>query len=201
MKKVEEYHDDNEANNRLIQKGLRELDLDSLYDLCAALGDKRDLLIRNLSKRVAAEVDSYLRDNENKIPEKSKTGAYFRFSRIMLALESGHVPERKDFTLDKLDFSTMDSVGKSLMTLHRFTVEGNLEKLAELIGAVDDRYMKKQLETILFGFDPLRAETRINRLQQRNREDAERKADLLKEGILSILSEESLETLYGKLDV
>ncbi|MBB6479368.1 hypothetical protein [Spirochaeta isovalerica] len=201
MKKIEEYFENSDDNNRQIQKGLRELDLDSLYDLCSALGAKKELIMRNLSKRVAGEVENYLNANESRIPEHAKTRAYFRFSRIMLAVERSKSPLPGDFLMDILDFQSLDAIRKSVMTLHYYTVTGNLEKLEELIGAVEDPLLEKQLETVLYGFDPIRGEDRINRLQSRRREEEERKAAVLKEGILSILSEESAEILYGKMDV
>jgi hypothetical protein len=201
MKKIEEYYENCDDNNRMIQKGLRELDLDSLYDLCAELGDKKELITRNLSKRVTEEVENYLAVNEMKIPDHAKKGAYFRFSRIMLAMENQKVPAPKEFLKDQIELDSIDGIKNSLLTLHYYTVTGNLEKLEDLISSVQDHYLRKQLETVLYGFDPIRGESRITQLQENRRVEEQKKENLLKEGILSILSEESAETLFGKLDV
>lgn len=200
MKTIEDYLENNDQNNRMIQKGLRELDVDSLYDLCSALKDDKTLIMRNLSPRVADEVRAYLDANEDKIPEHAKRRAYFKYSKILLYLENNKTSFQFDQLSEKLDFSSVEEIQKSLFTVFHYNVKGDLKKLHSLIGDVDDSYIRSQLETILYGFDPMKGEYHIDRMQQRKIAEEKRRLDLLKEGILSILSEEGVERLIERLN-
>ena len=61
---IEEIKPDNERNNRIIQKVLREIDMETAVSLCAKLKKDKDLVFRNLSERVPAQIKEELETRE-----------------------------------------------------------------------------------------------------------------------------------------
>lgn len=201
MKKIEDYMENTESNNRIIQKALREIDMDSLYDLCASLEGKSDLILRNLSGRVCDEVNRFFETNKNKIPESAMKKANYKFSKILLYLENNNIKDIEKYIVEKLSFDTKENIQKSLITIYYHNVRGHLTDLNSLIKSCDDVLIKKQLELVLYGCDPIKGEYLVERLKTQKQEEDRHKAEILKEGVLSILSEESVESLFEKLNV
>ena len=97
-------------------------------------------------------------------------------------------------------FSTKEEIRKSLITLYHYNVKQDFDRLNTLISSVKDSLIRKQLELVLYGTDPIKGESRISRIMEQKREDDRIKSEILKEGILSILSEEAVESLFERLD-
>ena len=76
MKRIEEYLPKEEDNDRLIQKALREIDQETLINLCTHLGSKAELLYRNLSRRVYEQAKSDVDERKKSIPEFRQKAAY-----------------------------------------------------------------------------------------------------------------------------
>ena len=202
MKQIEDYLENTDQNNRMIQQAIREIDMDSLYDLCASLKENKEVILRNLSERVRDEVLEYLKKNEFKIPDFTKKRANFIFSKYLLYFENNSISDLKNYLVSELSFETIESTKKSLITVYFHNIKGDLKTLSTLIGSIKDRIIRKQLEMILYGRDPLKGEYLLDKLNKKKLEEEKRKADIIKEGILSILSEETaIESLFEKLNV
>jgi len=197
MKRIEDYFESNDENNRIIQNALREVDLDTVINLCARLEDKSEMIIRNLSKRVALEVQEEL-SGERFISVNRKNRSYALFQKKLMRFE---YYKRDVLSLRKtLKFNTEEDIKTSLQVIFHLDRENNLDDLLSIIDKIDDDVLKAQLQSIVFADDPLLAEEKIDRIQNRWFVDEKRKMELLKNGIVSILSGEPHELLIEKIN-
>ena len=199
MKKVEDYILSGENNDRMIQKALREVDEDCVINLCVNLGDKAELIYRNLSRRVFELVKKEVDNGGNNIPEARQKSSYILFQKKLLKYElkgdGGRVPPE----LSELKFNGSGEIRSSLHLLHELNREGRIAEMAELISKVADPLIRRQLETVLFAEDPLSGEMVIDRMAQREREVLARRQTLLKDGLLSLLSGDVDEVFLEKI--
>lgn len=200
MKRVEDYFENTENNNRMIQKALREADMGDVVDLCVFLGEESQLILRNMSERACEELNKTLEAEKGKIPEHAMRRAYASFQKKLLKYEdkiSGFsIPEDQD----RLDFSSNDSLRASLLTVHKLNAQGRVEELNDLVEGIDAVRIKKMMKLILHDCDPLKAEALMEKQISALVEEYRVKMNRLREGIRSILSEEPLEDLIDILD-
>lgn len=197
MKPIEEYFEPGDKNDRMIQKVLREVDLDTVIYLCAKLGEKSEMIIRNLSRAVAREVQDEL-SGERFIPEARMNRSYALFQKKLMRFE---FYKRDSATeINNLAFTNANEIKNSLQKIFQLDRDNKIEDLSSLIEGIEDETIKEQLRTILFADDPLKAEEKILKIQKRWFSKEKQKMELLKDGIISILSGESRELLIERID-
>lgn len=199
MKSIEEYYPSGEGNDRIIQKALREIDMDTALCLCAGLGDKAQMIYRNLSRRVDAQIRGELEEQLGTIPEARLRAARVLFQKKLLKYETMGRREREDPRPVRLDFSGMDEIRDSFHYLYKLNKAGEVGTMEQLIGEIESPSLRRQMETLLFADDPLSAEAVIDRMARRLKEELAARQALIREGLLSLLSEEPEEIFMEKL--
>lgn len=200
MKTVEEYYENTDRHNRMIQKALRETNMADVIDLCAYLGDKSSLILRNMSERAAAELQLTLDAEKVKIPEHAMRRAYAGFQKKLLKYEDKM--EKISFPDDgqKLDFSTAGSIRQSLLLIHKLNVQGKVGELNVLAEEVEDKRLRKMIKLVLHGCDPVKADVLMEKQVNALVEEFRGKVEMVKQGLEAILSEDSLEDLIDIID-
>ena len=199
MKRIEEYLPKEEDNDRLIQKALREIDHETLINLCTHLGSKAELLYRNLSRRVYEQAKTDVDKRNKSIPEFKQEAAYALFQRKLLKYERKSVVEVNE-KMNSLCFDTKDEIRRSLGYLYRLNKSQDIEKIDRLVGEVVNPHIRKSLEAVLYADDPIEGEVRIERMTALVVEKTKKRMELLKRGILSMLSGDPAEIFFEKLD-
>lgn len=199
MKRIDDYFSPSEEHDRMIQKALREIDWDGAVALCAGLGDKASMVYRNLSETVRTRIQEELAGRSEVIPAVRRTAAYALFQKKLLKFEKKGREQRVLSEPQELCFDTPEAIRQSLHHIYNLNRDGQIESMERMVGEVSDPALRRQLETILFAEDPLTAETIIDRMAARERERLEKRQNLLKEGILSLLAGEGEEIFLEKL--
>lgn len=199
MKRIEEYLPKEEDNDRMIQKALREIDHETLINLCTHLGSKAELLYRNLSKRVYELAKTDVEERKKSIPEFRQKAAYALFQRKLLKYERKRVVEDNEM-MNSLCFDTQDEIHRSLGYIYKLNKNQDIEKMDSLVEGIENPHIRKSLEAVLYADDPLEGEVRIERMIALEVEKTKKRMELLKRGILSILSGDPAEIFFEKLN-
>ena len=201
MRKIEDYAEKNEKNDQVLQKALRELDLDTVIHLCAKLKNKAEIIYRNLSKRVFSEITDYLKKYDNTIDKNKKNNAYAKFQKILLKIEDNKKKLENIEYPDKLKFNSTEQVKQSLYFIQYLNQKNEVEKLFNLIQSIENSDYKKLFKCILYNFDPLKAEILIDKISKKLLSQYKKRLELIKHGIISVLSDDSMEELFEILNV
>lgn len=128
MKRIEEYLPKEEDNDRMIQKELREIDHETLINLCTYWGSQAELLYRNLSRRVYELAKADVEERKISIPEFRQEAAYVLFQRKLLKYERKRVVEDNE-RMSSLCFDTRDEIRRSLGYIYRLNKSQDIEKM------------------------------------------------------------------------
>ncbi len=199
MKRIEDYFPPGDEHDRMIQKALREIDMASAVALCVGLGDKADMIYRNLSSPVYEQVKEEMGRMESTFPAARRSAAYALFQKKLLKFEKKGREQRVLSEPEELRFDTFEEIRQSLHHLYNLNREGQIGTMERMIGEVSDPALRRQLETVLFAEDPLTAEAIIDRMASRQKERFEKKQYLLKEGLISLLVGEGEEIFLEKI--
>lgn len=187
-----------DENNRLIQKILRELDYDTVLNLCRD-DEFKELIQRNLAPSVSEKIDADIKTEEKPSKYKIDTAIFlFTQKHYKITKVSKLVPAISE---DEVHFETKENIVEAIIRMRMLLKQNDFSELASIVESIPDENLKKIFETVLFGYDPIRGEQLIDSYINNMRAEADRKYNILKNGILSVLSGDTTEELIMKLNV
>ena len=189
--------------DRVIQMALRDIDMRNLSE--AMLGwneEEREIIYRNMSKRAAALLAEEIEESEGQVPSmKIEASQQFYLQKLQQHLKYysrdndeakkllAEIHQRKTESgvqLPEIDLSSDEMLTKSFVGLSRFIRKHGILALAGVEDSVDHPLMKKALEYILDGWDPIFFQSILERMSAEYIRKVKRQHEMIITGIASI---------------
>ena len=190
MTTVGDFLENTRANNIIVQKALREIDTELLVCAMAGMDEgDRGIILRNMSKRAAGLVGKDLEEREDNISRHTVEEALQFFVRLLLK----HKKYTKDETVDTetpespaIDVRDEAGIVTTFVGIVSYARRHGILSLEGLDEKTDHPILKKGLELIVDGWDPLVMQGILDRSKKAYLADVEKKLDMIIEGIDSL---------------
>lgn len=192
----------NETNDRIIQRTLREIELEILIKAMILMEEwQKKIFYRNLSKRASIMVAEQLEKKEKIISEIVAKKA---FEMVKQHLERNYKELKSDVEKGKIELpeiktNTFHEILKTFKTLSEYLGENEIVTLDKITDKIDNIIMKKGLELLVDGYDLIDIKDILLKYRDRYLEIAKLKIDMIIEGIELIGSSELPEKVVEKL--
>ena len=190
---LEKYLEDDDRNNMLLQRTIRDIDeRDFIEALCGMDEPSRQALYRNISKRAYAMVNAELAEKEKTTgPQAAKAGVA-GFLRI-LAMHERHAAVEAPAPSDYLPGAAgIEGWKSNLLVIAQAAQDDDYALLERLRGMETDRLLRDGILMVMDGADPLVARGRLERRRALALAAMERRMDMAVEAFDCMLGGESV---------
>lgn len=188
---LEKYLENNDWNNRLIQRTLRDIDTQVCLEVMAGL-DAASLaaIERNLSKRAAVALHEDLAEQKDRLSDEviaASTSLFLRRLAMYERYESAGL--RLPDSWNDAAASSQDWYG-NLLYLADCHAKDDYSRLQAIREKTGHRLLRLALQCLIDGSDPLEARARLETMQDSMLEDYRRQLRLIVEATDSMLNRE-----------
>jgi hypothetical protein len=198
---LDAYLEDNDRNNMLLQRTIRDIDeRDFIEALCGMDEASRQALYRNISKRAYEQLSAELAEKEQTLGPQAIQASLAEFLRI-LAKHARHAAiEAPPPGAYRPGTGTLDSWRANLLIVAQARYDDDFALLEKLRASEEDTLMRDGLLLVLDGVDPLSARGRLERRRELALAAMGRRMDMAIEAFDSMLSGESVGQTAERLE-
>lgn len=203
MVEFEDYLENTDRNNFIIQNTLREIDFDVLATALVGVSqDIRDMFFRNLSKRAFRLFKDDLQVKEANAA-RLKTGEAQEIVKQLLRKHAKHakaeIKAPAKGALPKVDLATEEATIETFKSLSAYLREFGFLGLEGIEDTIDHPIMKKGMELIIDGWEPLLIQSLLEKRRKQYLKDIENRLDMILEGLDSLASKDMPLLIEEKL--
>ena len=203
VKRLQDYQENTESHNRIIQSALRELEMDVIIQALIQYDEEeREIIYRNLSRRVYEVVTNELKlnskqfsksiqqkANETLLQKLNKYDEYYSYIETFL-------PENENFVYDH---QYDDCPEKYFLALRQYIESKGVLQLNNILASIKEPFLHKGLELIVDGQDSLFIRSILDIYKKQRIRKLTDDLDMLEDAIESIANHESPIILQEKI--
>ena len=185
-----DFYEDNDRNNIIIQRSLREIDSQVLVNaLYSANDDEKNMFFRNMSKRAVSFLLKDMDEEKNKyIPEAKKKDSQEMLKQKLRKHSKYFTSEIKpqQAPLPDIDLSSEDSVIRTFKALLTYVKTHGFLSIEGIESKIPNPVMRKGLELLIDGWEPLLIQSLLEKYKATYMKHVETELNMILEGIDSI---------------
>lgn len=196
--------EDTPRNNLVIENTLRDIDRDTLITAMAGLPDEVcQAFLRGVSGRTRSSITHGLRVHRNLAgPERSRAAQQHLLQVLRSNSEKlpDEVPAPPETAVPALDLDSPARIVRTFTDLAEFALENRgIKSLERLEKSIEDPFLKKGLEMIVDGWDPLEWRAVLSRRKETCLRALEARLSMIIDGLESLQSGDLPQVVEEKL--
>lgn len=196
------FTEDTTRNNVIIQRMLREVDMEFLSTAMLGFDEEiREMILRNMSKRAAALLKEDMASKEGNV---SKHAVESCGKGILQKLRNhdkyyDQDPHTPEVSIPEIDLSSEEAIIETFKALVMLVRKRDVLALEEIEDKIDHPVMRKGIEMVLDGWDSLLVQSILENYKETYLRKTETELDMILEGIDSLIAGHHPPVIEAKL--